>query len=112
PRVWPVTVGRRANLVLRPNADCRFRLCCLARPLAAGAPLRNPITGIAGCCVRAARGHAAAAPRSVTKRRRVAVGTCVSSHAPRTEPYVRLSRIRLPPWVCDGKCLPYALQRL
>src|SRR5881227_1696526 len=37
----------------------------------------------------------------------VAVGTCVSSHAPRTEPYVRLSRIRLPPRVCDGK-LPYA----
>ena len=32
--------------------------------------------------------------------------------APRTEPYVRLSRIRLPPWVCNGKCLPYALQRL
>src|SRR5947199_4933457 len=41
----------------------------------------------------------------------VAVGTCVSSHAPRTEPYVRLSRIRLPPRVCDGK-LPYAFQRL
>src|SRR5262249_57706824 len=38
----------------------------------------------------------------------VAVGTRVSSRAPRTEPYVRLSRIRLPPWVCDGKCLPYA----
>src|ERR1700747_3746541 len=35
----------------------------------------------------------------------VAVGTCVSSHAPRTEPYVRLSRIRLPPWVCDGKAV-------
>src|SRR5437879_7396738 len=33
----------------------------------------------------------------------VAVGTCVSSHAPRTEPYVRLSRIRLPPRVSDGK---------
>jgi hypothetical protein len=29
----------------------------------------------------------------------VAVGTCVSSHAPRTEQYVRLSRIRLPPRV-------------
>src|SRR5688572_14733116 len=29
----------------------------------------------------------------------VAVGTCVSSHAPRPEPYVRLSRIRLPPRV-------------
>src|SRR6201984_679067 len=35
----------------------------------------------------------------------VAVGTCVSSHAPRTEPYVRLSRIRLPPRVCDGKAV-------
>ena len=34
---------------------------------------------------------------------RVAVGTRISSRAPRTEPYVRLSRIRLPPRVCDGK---------
>src|SRR5262245_4669058 len=42
----------------------------------------------------------------------VAVGTCVASHAPRTEPYGRLSRIRLPPRVCDGQCLPYAFQRL
>src|SRR6516165_12123622 len=33
------------------------------------------------------------------------VGACVSSHAPRTEPYVRLSRIRLPPRVCDGKAI-------
>src|SRR6476659_1030102 len=32
----------------------------------------------------------------------VAVGTCVSSHAPRPDPYVRLSRIRLLPRVCDG----------
>src|SRR5262245_1490961 len=37
-------------------------------------------------------------------------GMAASLAAP--EPYVRLSRIRLPPWVCDGKCLPYALQRL
>src|SRR4029450_6706290 len=42
----------------------------------------------------------------------VAVGTFVSSHAPRIEPYVRLSRIRLPPWVYDGKDFPYAFQRL
>src|SRR5262249_23418128 len=35
----------------------------------------------------------------------VAVGTCVSSRAPRTEPYVRLSRIWLPPWVCDGEAI-------
>src|SRR5262249_22722197 len=33
----------------------------------------------------------------------VAVVTCVSSHAPRTEPYVRLSRIWLPPRVYDGE---------
>src|SRR5438105_17444 len=32
----------------------------------------------------------------------VAVGTCVSSRAPRPDPYVRLSRIRLLPWVCYG----------
>ena len=32
----------------------------------------------------------------------VAVGTCVSWHAPRPDPYVRLSRIRLLPRVCDG----------
>jgi hypothetical protein len=31
-------------------------------PIASGDPLsRNPITGIAGCCARAASGHAAAA---------------------------------------------------
>src|SRR5258708_17328627 len=36
-------------------------------------------------------------------RAAVAVGTCVSSHAPRPDPYVRLSRIRLPPRVCDGE---------
>jgi hypothetical protein len=43
-----------------------------------------------------------AAPQSPGRSRAVAVGTCVSSHAPRPDPYVRLSRIRLPPRVCDG----------
>src|SRR5215468_4753350 len=33
--------------------------------------LRNPITGIAGCCARAASGHAAAPPNSVMKSRRL-----------------------------------------
>ena len=32
--------------------------------------LRNPITGIAGCCARAASGHAAAPPSSVMNSRR------------------------------------------
>jgi hypothetical protein len=31
------------------------------------ARVRNPITGIVGCCARAARGHAAAAPPTVAK---------------------------------------------
>ena len=35
-------------------------------------------------------------------RAAVAVGTCISWHAPRPDPYVRLSRIRLLPRVCDG----------
>src|SRR5215469_14990128 len=34
----------------------------------------------------------------------VAVGTLVTER-PRTEPYGRLSRIRLPPWVCDGEAI-------
>jgi hypothetical protein len=32
----------------------------------------------------------------------IAVGTPLTE-CPRTDPYVRLSRIRLPPWVCDGE---------
>jgi hypothetical protein len=34
------------------------------------AALTNPITGIAGCCVRAASGHAAAPPKNVMDSRR------------------------------------------
>jgi hypothetical protein len=41
--------------------------------------LRNPTTGSAGCCARAASGHNAAAPSSVMKSRRL------------------MSSIRLPP---------------
>ena len=49
-----------------------------------------------GCCARAASGQRRrAAEQRDELAPVVAVGTCVSSHAPRTEPYVRLSRIRL-----------------
>ena len=41
-----------------------------ARAAAGGPPLRKPITGIAGCCARAASGHAAAPPSSVMNSRR------------------------------------------
>ena len=37
----------------------------------AEAELRKPITGIVGCCARAASGHAAAPPRSVMNSRRI-----------------------------------------
>ena len=44
-----------------------------ARMASGDALLRNPITGIAGCCARAASGHAAAAPprRLMNSRRRI-----------------------------------------
>jgi ABC-type uncharacterized transport system substrate-binding protein len=48
--------------------------------------LRNPTTGIAGCCARAAKGHAAAAPSAVfsqgkpTKRRACANTTVRHQH--------------------------------
>ena len=82
------------------------------------------------CCVRfattvatghatlAAKGYSLLGPdfhrldRTSLRLAHVAVGTRVSSRAPRTEPYGRLSRIRLPPRVYDGNCLPYTLQRL
>src|SRR5262245_5492205 len=35
----------------------------------------------------------------------LAVGTRFSWRAPRTDPYKRLARIRLPPWVCDGEAI-------
>src|SRR5262249_46405207 len=39
--------------------------------------LKNPITGIAGCCARAASGHAAAAPPSRNSRRLMSdMGAC------------------------------------
>ena len=51
----------------RPDrGGTRPRRCArLGRP-----PLRKPITGIAGCCARAASGHAAAPPSSVMNSRR------------------------------------------
>ena len=45
---------------------------CVVAP---GEPLwRNPITGTAGCCPRAANGHAAAQPSSVMNWRRFGSG--------------------------------------
>src|SRR6266567_8735574 len=50
---------------------CRKGSTVYAKPVA-GVLLRNPTTGIAGCCARAASGHPAAAapPRSVMNSRR------------------------------------------
>src|SRR5882724_6675944 len=47
--------------------------------------------------------------RCLLPRRRIVHGRGRDAHsllsAPRTEPYVRLSRIRLPPWVFDGEAV-------
>jgi len=61
--------GRSACLSLHVRlpalSQSRLPRRTLQRPKKEGeAPLRNPITGIAGCCARAASGHAAAAPPS------------------------------------------------
>src|SRR5262249_43517890 len=43
--------------------------------------LRNPITGIAGCCARAASGHTAAPATSVMNSRRLIVAPRGQNHA-------------------------------
>src|SRR5215831_5337440 len=43
--------------------------------------LRNPTTGSAGCCARAASGHAAAPPTSVMNSRRLIVAPRGQNHA-------------------------------
>jgi hypothetical protein len=45
--------------VAGPRSSPSPRRRCSGSP-----PLRNPMTGIAGCCARAANGHATAAPPS------------------------------------------------
>ena len=53
---------RQSRLPSGPGWNARQHGTCEGQP--ADAPLRKPITGIAGCCARAATGHAAAAPPS------------------------------------------------
>src|SRR6516165_5283759 len=54
------------------------------------------------CLFQSAASALPARRRARPHTSRVAVGTCVSSHAPRPDPYVRLSRIRLLPRVGNG----------
>jgi hypothetical protein len=70
PRSWMQTwAGATCKPLkfLAASAELRF----FGPPPQADAPLRNPITGSAGCCARAASGHAAALPRSAMKLRRL-----------------------------------------
>src|SRR5262249_17333228 len=66
-----------------------------------GTPLRKPTTGIAGCCARAASGHAAAAlPTSVMNSRRLIVAPRGQNHARH-----RLTAVRvLEPGEGDANC--------
>ena len=52
---------RHSRASLKPLAEARD---AIAHASIGRAPSRNPITGIAGCCARAASGHATAAPPS------------------------------------------------
>src|SRR6516164_4345000 len=51
---------------------------------------RNPTTGIAACCARAASGHTAAPPTSVMNARRLIVAPRGQNHAPH-----RLTAVRV-----------------
>jgi hypothetical protein len=55
--------------------------------------------------IRAFGAHCHFRTHAVQQGSGVAVGTGVSPRAPRTDPDVQLSRIRLPPRVCDGKAI-------
>src|SRR5262249_38281098 len=50
------------------------------------APLRNPITGIADCCARAASGHAVAPPSSTMNSRRFTASDSRASHRKHNTP--------------------------
>jgi hypothetical protein len=69
--------------------------------MALGPPVR-PHHRHAGCCPRAASGHAAAPPSSVMNSLRSSGRDVRFMARPRPDPYVRLSRIRLLPRVGDG----------
>ena len=51
-------------------------------PVVADSGLRSPITGIAGCCACAMRGHAAAAPPSSVMKSRRLIGLVSSERGP------------------------------
>src|SRR4051794_885905 len=110
--MWPLTPAGRQHLA------CRCRTCCLRadenpRPLRC-LIFRGSIPTPCNRCVRFATTVASGHATLATKRTllltwaglppagshqlclaHVAVGTCISWHAPRPDPYVRLSRIRL-----------------
>jgi hypothetical protein len=56
--------------------------------------LRNPTTGIAGCCARAASGHAAAPPSSVMKSRRFTAQYSRASDGNDSTPQLRQETVR------------------
>src|SRR5262249_57570131 len=78
---------------------CRKGWTIYAKPVA-GVLLRNPTTGIAGCCARAASGHAATAPpTSVMNSRRLRAG--MGSHHP-VQPVSRTLSLARRDWLVLG----------
>jgi len=62
----PTSYGWRQRRMSGPSPNPRRNATTSLAASASDLLLRNPIAGIAACCARAARGHAAALPSSVT----------------------------------------------
>ena len=60
-----------AQLIVPCGCDCVPRYPRGDDAFSGDWPLRNPITGIVGCCARAVTGHAAAPPSNVMSSRRL-----------------------------------------
>src|SRR5215469_9130544 len=101
---WP-SAQRYSMVTLRPSAKPvsprpRWNPAMRSVHCAADTPCSTPITGIAGCCARAASGHAAAAPpRAASNSRRPMVtvirpsrARCVNGTIPRHKRAVLTAR--------------------
>jgi hypothetical protein len=113
--VWPVVTDRKSDIIQAASV-LQGRACSRTSPPPAGRGSHRASRAAEirlrgwGGRIRTFAFQGRNSPHSTAVRQPDggglgAVGTRVSSRAPRTEPHVRLSRMRLPPRVCDGKAI-------
>jgi hypothetical protein len=90
PSTYPVSLRPRRNSTKRQTSDCWDPL------------LRKPITGMVGCCARAASGHAAAPPTAASNSRRPMVTVMRPSRARVRKCNDTTPRARCPNCVAPG----------